>query len=386
MVKRRGHILVLTATIAIASLAFTGTYNYAGEIKLEEYTYSQINQPQVQYTYTQNQESTPTAYTYAVQPSNENSGGYNYEAVVNGGQGDGYYTYTTNAAQGGQGLTYTAEPAPEQMTVINGYATEPQEKWNTIPVGTLHPLDTAGKWESGTFDSINPDGSSRVMAPLTLSGEREDGAVASEARRKPSVGLKGRARAQFSSLAELGSSTVFSVPISKVVNLSTEDQKRWANHVLQMRRRQEIFSASPKQVLTMTPAEQKLWAQHTLRAYRNQLLAKQSRQGKRWASQVEKLMHLHKVAAHNRKSTGAHPHGATRASKPSAVPPVSHKAVTRKATVFDGFGFPELKSPSPNVAQIQTRLQITRSLQSHRRCDASCLKLARMLAQDQLPV
>jgi len=43
MVKRRGHILVLTATIAIASvLAFTGTYNYAGGIKLEEYTYSQV--------------------------------------------------------------------------------------------------------------------------------------------------------------------------------------------------------------------------------------------------------------------------------------------------------------------------------------------------------
>ena len=88
----------------------------------------QINQPQVQYTYTQNQESTPTTYSYTVQPSNENSGGYNYEAVVNGDQGDGYYTYNTNVAQGGQGLTYTAEPAPEQMTVINGYATEPQEK------------------------------------------------------------------------------------------------------------------------------------------------------------------------------------------------------------------------------------------------------------------
>jgi hypothetical protein len=90
--------------------------------------HSQVNQPQIQYTYTQNQESTPTTYTYTAQQSNENNGGYNYEAVVNGGQGDGYFTYSTNVAQGGQGLTYTAEPAPEQMTVINGYATEPQEK------------------------------------------------------------------------------------------------------------------------------------------------------------------------------------------------------------------------------------------------------------------
>jgi hypothetical protein len=47
---------------------------------------------------------------------------------VNGGQGDGYYTYSTNMAQEGQGLTYTAEPAPEKMSVISGYATEPQEK------------------------------------------------------------------------------------------------------------------------------------------------------------------------------------------------------------------------------------------------------------------
>ena len=256
-------------------------------------------------------------------------------------------------------------------------------QWNTIPVGSLHPLDTAGKWESGTFDSINPDGSSRVMAPLTLSGEREDGAVASEARRKTFAGLKDRNHARFSKLAELGTNAVYSVPISKLRTLSPEDQKRWANHVLQMRRRQEIFSASPKQVLTMTPVEQKLWAQHTLRAYRNQLLARKSNQSKRWASQVERLMHLHKAVAKSPQSKSEH---TIRASKGSAVPPVSHQDLARKATVFDGFGFPELTSPSSKVGHIQTRLQITSSLQTHRKCDASCLKLARMLAQNQLPV
>ncbi len=43
MVKRREQVLVVTATIVIASmLAYTITYSYAGGTELDEYTYSQV--------------------------------------------------------------------------------------------------------------------------------------------------------------------------------------------------------------------------------------------------------------------------------------------------------------------------------------------------------
>ena len=85
-------------------------------------------QPESVYTYTVgNQASAPSTYSYTVQASNENAGSYNY-ATTN--QADtGFYTYSTAAQpETSGGAVYTAEPAPQQMTIINGYATQPQEQ------------------------------------------------------------------------------------------------------------------------------------------------------------------------------------------------------------------------------------------------------------------
>jgi hypothetical protein len=265
-------------------------------------------------------------------------------------------------------------------------------QWNTIPIGTLHPLDTAGKWESGTFDSLNPDGTTRTMAPLTLSGERQDGAVASDARHKRTVGLL-NPRARLTSLMQLHLGDVLSTPVSKVRNLSPKEQKLWADHVLERQKQKEIFSASPKQVLTMTGAEQKLWAEHTLQEYQHRLESKRS---KRWATQVEKLLHLHNGADRamekNTKELEQHD-GQRKKSSPRGQPRAldMHKVTTlrsrmHKAAAFDTYGFPELKLPSSIVQPIQTRHQMSESLRTNRKCDKACIQLAQSLVRNQLPV
>eukprot|EP00961_Rhodomonas_salina_P168222 2267736-Rhodomonas_salina.3 len=149
------------------------------------------------------------------------------------------YTYT--AMPSSDGLTfYNAQETSPQMTVINGYATEGNnmEQWNTIPVGTLHPLDTAGDWESGAFNSINPDGTARASAPLTLSGERADGTVKSEdARASRGMGLvpsqlKGARLTELLQLPARSERAIWNTPSSKVEKLSPHDQQVWAKHVM----------------------------------------------------------------------------------------------------------------------------------------------------------
>ena len=217
------------------------------------------------------------------------------------------------------------------------------------------------------------------MAPLTLSGERQDGAVAADARRKPTTGLTGRA-SRFTSLLQLQTSKQFPVPVSKVASLSPEAQRRWADQVLEMRRRQEIFSASPKQVLTMKKSEQKLWAEHTLQEYRHRLMTKRS---KKWANQVAKLMHLDKWTKKEKKDKSV----AHRKEKKRLQNKVSRVVAEKEKPVsLDAFGFPELKAPFPKVQSIQTRLQISESLESHRKCDKACIQLAQSLVKNELPV
>ena len=259
-----------------------------------------------------------------------------------------------------------------------------------MPIGTLHPLDTAGKWESGTFDSLNPDGTTRAMAPLTLSGERQDGAVASDARRKTTTGLK-NSDVRFTALKLLESDSIFSTPASKVHSLSPEDQKLWADHVLAMRRQKEIFSASPKEVLTMKKPEQKLWAEHTIQEYKHELALKSSH---RWANKVERLFstksraHLHK--SENQNLGKRYDNAAVRRFGRKKILHAQHivtkKAVTPEPARFDSFGFPELNSPDYQMVPIESRHRISESLRTHRACDQACLQLAQSLVRNELPV
>ena len=61
-------------------------------------------------------------------------------------------------------------------------------------------------------------------------------------------------------------------------------------------------------------------------------------------------------------------------------------AEKEKPVSLDAFGFPELKAPFPKVQSIQTRLQISESLESHRKCDKACIQLAQSLVKNELPV
>eukprot|EP00292_Cryptomonas_paramecium_P014038 CAMPEP_0113687914 /NCGR_PEP_ID=MMETSP0038_2-20120614/16217_1 /TAXON_ID=2898 /ORGANISM="Cryptomonas paramecium" /LENGTH=234 /DNA_ID=CAMNT_0000608615 /DNA_START=83 /DNA_END=784 /DNA_ORIENTATION=- /assembly_acc=CAM_ASM_000170 len=228
----------------------------------EQYTYTQVMEPQSQYTYSAELPS-QGIYQYNIQ-STADQGGQSYSySVDTQPQDKNMFTYSANVQPEGTSV-YAAEPAAPQTTTITGYATLPQEQWNTIPIGTLHPLDTAGNWKLGSFSSLNPDGTARASAPLTLSGERDDGTVRADARSPRNRGLVEALHARTTALALSTSSE----PMSSASGMSPEAQRRWADDVLEWRRQQEIYSASPRQVLVMPAADRRLWARHTLEVYR----------------------------------------------------------------------------------------------------------------------
>ena len=159
-----------TYSTAVAPADQTFTYNTEFAAKPDAYTYSTAVEPQDgTYTYlTAPQAAAPDEYTYST-----NAGG------------PALYTY--NAAPEGGGLaTYNAQEVGAQGSVINGYVQgDKPEMWYNVPIGEIHPLDTAGRWDSGQVTSINPDSTARASAPLTLTGERADGTVASEDSTRP---------------------------------------------------------------------------------------------------------------------------------------------------------------------------------------------------------
>jgi hypothetical protein len=158
-------------TTAVAPTQQTFTYNTNAAVAPESFAYSTTVAPQ------------DNTYTYVAGPQAAAQDAYTYTANPAGGPA--LYTYNANA--GGDTLsTYNAQEVNPQMTTINGYVQDnkPEQWWN-VPIGEIHPLDTAGRWDLGAVHAINPDSTARASAPLTLTGERADGTVASEDSTRP---------------------------------------------------------------------------------------------------------------------------------------------------------------------------------------------------------
>ena len=158
-------------TTAVAPTQQTFTYNTNAAVAPESFAYSTTVAPQ------------DNTYTYVAGPQAAAQDAYTYTANPAGGPA--LYTYNANA--GGDTLsTYNAQEVNPQMTTINGYVQDnkPEQWWN-VPIGEIHPLDTAGRWDLGAVHAINPDSTARASAPQTLTGERADGTVASEDSTRP---------------------------------------------------------------------------------------------------------------------------------------------------------------------------------------------------------
>jgi len=326
----------------------------------QTYTYSTTTQPADQ-TYT---------YSTMMQPQDQT---YTYSTMQQPQQGE--YTYTAMPGSDGQTF-YNAEETVPQMTVINGYANEDNnnmEKWFTLPVGTLHPLDIAGDWQMGAFDSINPDGTTRASAPLTLSGERSDGTVAADARANRRAGLAPAQfkAARFTELLQKSSQPVWKTPIAKVAKLSPADQRRWAKHVMAAHELHEVWATKSKDVSRLSPAEQREWAAHVVAEAKQHAAA--MRGDAKWAAKVQRLL-----AAQQHGARGAGVRGA--AAQQQRV----------QGPRFDRFGFPELRGQFAGAAAeglaAQSPAAMARALRDGAPCGPGCQQRAVAAAFNALPI
>jgi len=239
------------------------TYAYTTSMAPADQTFTYNANPEVaptSFSYTTAVEPQDNTYTYVAGPQAATPSEYTYSANAAGGPA----LYTYDASSPADTLsTYNAQEVNGQMTTINGYVQDnkPEQWWN-VPMGEIHPLDTAGRWDLGAVTAINPDSTARASAPLTLTGERADGTVASEdSTRPPPEDRLSMARTtkllemptlwqhashaklhrqKFNALAVARGAhltqgrlqAIYHTPVSKVGKLSPEERKLWASHVI----------------------------------------------------------------------------------------------------------------------------------------------------------
>lgn len=336
-----------TYSTAVAPTDQTFTYNTQMAAKPDAYTYSTAVEPQ------------DNTYTYLAGPQAAGQEEFTYS--TNAG-GPALYTY--NAAPEAGGLTtFNAQEVGAQGSVINGYVEgDKPELWYNVPIGEIHPLDTAGRWDSGQVTSINPDSTTRASAPLTLTGERADGTVASEDSTRPpaedrlraggaattkllelpelmqlsrrqrvrSVKFNAQALAKKMHVSQARLRRIYSTPVSGVGRLSAEERKLWANHVILAAKKKQLrhmVDRTPvSKVKELPKKEQMEWAKHVLK--RSKL---------RWAQSASRLVRneLHPAA-----KAGSAPH--LRDKHHISVEPLPARG---KAGKVDTFGMPELRGP-----------------------------------------
>ena len=191
--------IVVATVAALAVLVAVGRPRVTGWASLEGYAYAASGAPDDHgtFTYTTSMAPAEQTFTYntAVEPAAQTytyttglapaQDTYTYTTAMDSAPAE--FTYTTSGGDAGMS-SFTAQELSPQMTTIDGYvrddATKKEAFWN-VPIGEIHPLDTAGRWDLGQFASINPDSTARANAPLTLTGERADGTPASGDSTRP---------------------------------------------------------------------------------------------------------------------------------------------------------------------------------------------------------
>ena len=332
------------------------------------YTYSTAVAPTDQ-TFTYNTEfaAKPDSYTYSTAAAAPQGSSYTYLAAPQAGAPD-EYTYSTNAGgpalytynaapEGGGLTTFNAQEVGAQGSVINGYVQgDKPEIWYNVPIGEIHPLDTAGRWDLGQVNSINPDSTARAGAPLTLTGERADGTVASEDSTRPPPEDR---------LAAAHTTKLFEMPQLLQRNMHTEKFNALAltkkMHVSQARLRR-IYATPVAGVGKLSPEERKLWANHVILAAKKKQLQRMvdhtpvakvkqlpKSEQMQWAKHVLKRAKLHWANAASRLvRRDLHPHA--KYAKAHQLRDKHHIAVEPlpaqgKAGTVDTFGMPELRGP-----------------------------------------
>eukprot|EP00286_Rhodomonas_abbreviata_P019872 CAMPEP_0181315408 /NCGR_PEP_ID=MMETSP1101-20121128/15361_1 /TAXON_ID=46948 /ORGANISM="Rhodomonas abbreviata, Strain Caron Lab Isolate" /LENGTH=383 /DNA_ID=CAMNT_0023422617 /DNA_START=26 /DNA_END=1177 /DNA_ORIENTATION=+ len=381
-----GWMLAALSALAVLAIITLSTHDQSTVLfysrpmpSLAEYTAYPTESPGSNtYEYTTMVAPSDQTYTYSTTAPEE--GPYSYSTTQEQGG-----TYTYNAAPQDGGLTfYNAQETVPQMTVINGYAqTGPSmEKWYTMPVGTLHPLDTAGDWDAGAFDSVNPDQTIRASAPLTLSGEREDGTVAADARSaRPTFAMPSHlAAGRVTELLELPSkSAVWNTPASKVAKLSPEDQKKWAKHVMEEHRLHKVWRTPAASVKSLPAAEQKEWAKHVVEEAKEHAASKKG--DAKWTAKVQDLLSPSSSSSKHQQQVKAAMLAAAKrraAAKKHAKAQFDTFGMAELSGAFSGDGFKDLADQS--LAGIQA------SLADHRPCGPACRQRAVQAAQDMIPV
>jgi len=377
-----------TYSTAMAPAEQTFTYNTnMGAAAPDAYTYTTAAAPQ------------DNTYTYLAGPQAAEPNEYTYTANAAGGPA--LYTYDASSPDAGLS-TYNAQEVNSQMTTINGYVQDDKpEQWWNVPMGELHPLDTAGAWDSGAVNAINPDSTVRSSAPLTLTGERADGTVASEdsTRPPPEDRLKAARTTQLLQMPELWQrkplthpkmhaqkfnalavakgahlnkatlNKIYKTPVGNVGRLSKEERKLWASHVILQAKKQQmrrmVFHTPVAQVKSLPKKEQKQWAQHVL-----------AQSKLHWANGASRLVNreLHPKRISDKKGL--------RNKHSIAIEPLPSRG---RAGKVDTFGMPELRGAWSGGMVPQTTQEISNELNSKRPCGLLCHQRAVSAVRGMLP-
>ena len=308
------------------------------------------------------------------------------------------YTYSTVQGSDADLTTYNAQPvAGGGMTTITGYAAEPKEKWWNVPIGTMHPLDTAGAWNGGSVDSVNQDRTVRMGAPLTLSGEREDGTVASNdvphgeqydyarARRRGlrPAQLKG---GRLTSLAGVDGAASHATLAAEVQSLSPAEQKKWGRHVLKAAGLHRVLRDLPlSQVKALPPHYRREWARLTEQAAG--LAARPARLSAVAKLELSRAQKLSREQERMRAAIARMPRFKAPRRPAFKAPSIWDSSPARTPRV-DEFGMPELRGAfSRGVAGGSANLrEMAMGLRTDTPCGALCKQRALEAASDAIPV
>ncbi|EKX33089.1 hypothetical protein GUITHDRAFT_166558 [Guillardia theta CCMP2712] len=356
-------------------------FSYSTSVAPEKgnFVYSTTMEPSQQvHTYSTQMTSQPSTFTYST-TYQEQPSSFTYSTMVQPEQTQ--FTYTgTPTGQGAGFNTYIAQQV-DPKTIVNGYV-QPQasnEEWYTVPIGSLHPLDVAGTPGLGNVESVNPDGTARAMAPLTLSGERADGTVSTEDARGRRMGLKEQ-RGREEQLLQVPDKSremerIFRTPVDQVASLTAKERTMWAKHVIAEVKRakwlKNIATLSIAQVKKLSPADQKLWAKATLKQANLQ-----------WANSASHL--VHKELSSKKGPAAAHQGPGVMSGQRVKSREGQKGVVTSRP---DMFGMPDLSGPwSSKSNKLPSSLaEINSSLRTDTPCGVECMRRAEEAARSMLP-